>query len=413
MIRTNIFTSFIAMIVLAAVASAQIQPGGSGTFTTITFNKTDFDQSLQGAVGPNVMGYQYVLIKNGAIVSEKAGGKAHSWADGDLDMTTSTPSNIGSVAKFLSGTAMIHLMEKTDTWDAGQSLQQKLDRPFLSMVPNVWIMGSTPGVENITIRQLLQHRSGFDDAKPSNRNVLGFLKDADGFNPAQYNQREYSNINFVLNGYLIPMYAYPTFKDTLNAMAAMYGLDEEGTDAFVRQSAGISMHSIMKTRIWDNMTPKILPNCDGTSIANVAALGYSSKWDFNGEITSAIDNQGHCGGHGGYFLSSRGLANYLAHFSSTNLIVTSEGRNAMFNESMATNDRLVWSSSTSNNWLGTNFNMPNIVWSNGIAGGYRTVIIRLPQNYYLVLLTNSPDLSAGALYTAGVNAFIAGMDHNF
>jgi hypothetical protein len=41
------------------------------------------------------------------------------------------------------------------------------------------------------------------------------------------------------------------------------------------------------------------------------------------------------------------------------------------------------------------------------------VIVRLPQNYYLVLLTNSPDLSVNQLQAAGVNAFIAGMQHNF
>ena len=57
--------------------------------------------------------------------------------------------------------------------------------------------------------------------------------------------------------------------------------------------------------------------------------------------------------------------------------------------------------------------MPNVIWSNGIGGDYRAVIIRLPQNYYLVLLTNSPELSVSQLQSAGVNAFIAGMQHNF
>jgi len=85
----------------------------------------------------------------------------------------------------------------------------------------------------------------------------------------------------------------------------------------------------------------------------------------------------------------------------------------MYNESMATNDRLVWTAATPNRWLGDKFDMPNVIWSNGIAGGYRSVIVRLPQNYYLVLLTNSPDLSVGQLEAVGVNAFIAWMQHNF
>lgn len=412
----NVITSFIAMILLVSIASAQ-RPAQVGGMTTMNFNKSKFDQNLQNAVAPNVMGYQYVLIKNGQVVSEKAGGLAQSTTDGYLVMTTSTPSNLGSLGKFLSGTAMIGLMEKppaTSTWDTGASLQQKLNRPFTSIVPNVWKMGNKAGVENITIRQLLQHRSGFDDAKATNRNVLGFLKDADGFSPSQFNQREYSNINFVLNGYLLPMYSHSTMKDTLNTLVAQQNMSTTGADTYIRHLAGTAMHGLMKQRIWDKMSPKIAPNCDGTSLARTAALSYTSKSDnTRGEITSLMETQGHCGGHGGYFMSSRALAAYVAHFSASDLIVSSAGRDAMFKEGMNPNDRVVWSSSTANSWLGQKFGMPNVVWSNGIAGGYRSVIVRLPQNYYLVLLTNSPDLSVSQLEAAGVNAFIAGMQDNF
>ncbi|HEX6125408.1 MAG TPA: serine hydrolase domain-containing protein [Pyrinomonadaceae bacterium] len=411
----NFIKAVSAIILLVGAISAQVRPVGG--LTTMSFNKAGFDQSLQNAVGPNVIGYQYVLIKNGQVVSEKAGGVAQNAADGTLAMTTSTPTNIGSVAKFLSGTAMIGLMEKSAgpfVWDPGATLQQKLNRKFFTIVPSVWKTGAKAGVENITIRQLLQHRSGFDDAKANNRNVLGFLKDADGFQQSQFDQREYSNINFVLNGYLLPMYATSSFKDNLNNLVSQQNLNQTDGDAYVRQMAGTAMHNLMKSRIWDKMTPKIAPNCDGTSLSNTAAFGYTSKNDSaQGAISSIMDSQGHCGGHGGYFMSSRALAAYLAHFSASDLIVTSAGRNAMYNESMNPNDRLVWSSSTPNNWLGAKFKMPNVIWSNGIAGGYRSVILRLPQNYYLVLLTNSPDLSVSQLQAAGVNAFIAGMQHNF
>jgi hypothetical protein len=173
-------------------------------------------------------------------------------------------------------------------------------------------------------------------------------------------------------------------------------------------------HNLMKMRIWDQMSPKILPNCDGTRLRHVAALGYTSKNDpGKGEITSLLEQQGHCGGHGGYFVSARALAEYVAYFSSTDLIVTKAGRDAMYREGMNPNDRLVWTAATANSWIADKFGMSNVIWSNGIVGGYRSVIVRLPQNYYLVLLTNSPDLSAGQLEGAGVNAFIAGMQDNF
>ena len=410
--RTTLATA-VATLLVAGVARAQV------TTPHLRFNQKDFEKSLTDAVGPNVMGYQYVLIHDGQVVSQKAGGSAQTAADGDLAMTNSTPTNVGSLAKFLSGTAMLNAMEKPPagpgSWDYGLSLQEKLDRPFTTIVPEVWALGNTPGIENITLRQLLQHRSGFDDQKIGNRTVLGYLKDPDGFLLPQYDQREYANINFVLNGYLLPMYVAPSLQNSLNVTISANNLNQTDADAFVRDLCGNAMHAMMKSRIWDQMNPQILPDCDAANtLADTAAYGYASKNDAaNGWIMSLIDNQGHCGGHGGYYMSSRALAAYLAHFSATDLIVTSEGRNAMYNEPMATDDRLVWSSATPNAWLDEHFGMPNVLWSNGITGGYRAIVVRLPQNYYLVLLTNSPDLSASQLRSAGVNAFIAGMDDNF
>ena len=61
----------------------------------------------------------------------------------------------------------------------------------------------------------------------------------------------------------------------------------------------------------------------------------------------------------------------------------------------------------------THFQMSTIVSSNGVVDGTRAVLIRLPQNYYLVIFTNSEDLSATAIFNAGVAAFRAGMEHNF
>lgn len=56
-----------AVLVLGALSAsmvlAQVPRGPQGLQTkTITLNKSAFDQSLSSAVGPKVMGYQYVLI---------------------------------------------------------------------------------------------------------------------------------------------------------------------------------------------------------------------------------------------------------------------------------------------------------------------------------------------------------------
>jgi CubicO group peptidase (beta-lactamase class C family) len=415
----NFLSSVAAMVILASIATAQIGGGPGGVATpSITFNKQAFDQTMNVNLDGNVMGWQYVLIKKGQVVSEDAGGLAQNAADGNIPMTVNTPSNIGSVSKFLSGTAMLGLMQKPQTisqYDNGLTLNQKLNRKIATVMPNAWTNNMMFGVSNISFRQMLSHRTGFDTDKASNRNVLGYLKDADGFLLSQFDDREYANINYVLNGYLLNAYTTTSFKQSWNNAQSMYGWTDEQTDAMYRQAMGAGMHNLMKTRIWDKMTPKIYPNCDAANtLQNVAAYGYTSANDnAAGQITSSIDTQGHCGGHGGYYLSGRGLANYLAHFAATDLIVNQEARDLMHTDNMAPEDKLVWSFNRSSQYFGDNFGMPNVSWTNGVAGGWRTVVIKFPLDYYLVMITNSPDISADGLRGIGFQAFRDATEHNF
>ena len=418
---------FIATLILITLSfsmiTAQVPRGPQGMQAkTITLSKAAFDQSLSGALGPKVMGYQYVLIKDGQLVTEKAGGLAKTAKDGGpLNMTTRTPHNIGSLQKFVTGTALINMMEHPTKWSPGQNtnLRNRLDSPIWGQFPSLWvdlIPPSTvqcPQIRCIKYRQLLQHRAGFNDGKQSNRTVLGFLGDNDGFLASQYDKRQYSNINFVLTGYLLGIYERDYWKNELMAAAANY--PTQAADTYIRQQLGNRYDQILHERIFDRMTPKINPGCDAANkLTATAAYGYQSKTDNNkGSISSQIDKKGHCTGEGGYYWSARDFANYVAHFSASNLIVSEAARDTMFTEGMPKDDRLVWTAANSDDWMKTNFKMPLIVWSNGIVEGSRTVLIRLPQNHYLILFTNSEDMSAGDLYNAGVAAFKAGMEHNF
>ena len=419
---------FIATLILTSLsisfASAQVPRGPQGMAAkTITLDKAAFDQSLSSAVGPKVMGYQYVLIKDGRIVTEKAGGLAQSAKDGGpLNMTTRTPLNIGSLQKFVTGTALLNLMEHPTKWSPGQnkSLRNQLDMAIWGQFPSLWV-GLIPGptvqcpqIRCIKYRQLLQHRSGFNNDKQANRTVLGFLGDGDGFLASQYDKRQYSNINFVLTGYLLPGYERNYFLNEIMANAVKYP-NTSSADQYVRDQLGQRYDQILHERIFDRMTPKINPTCNGANtVAATAAYGYQSKTDAKpGIITSQIEKKGHCSGEGGYYWSARDFANYVAHFSASNLIVSGEARDTMFTEGMPNDDRVIWTSATAESWMGSHFQMPVIVSSNGIVEGSRTVLIRLPQNHYLILFTNSEDMSTGDLYNAGVAAFKAGMEHNF
>jgi CubicO group peptidase (beta-lactamase class C family) len=425
--RLKKFTaSLLLLVVCSPWISAQVPRGPQDMQTkTITLNKATFDQSLKNAVGPKVMGYQYVLIKDGRLVTEGAGGLARTSADGSpMMMTVKTPINLGSLQKFITGTALLNMMEHPTNWSPGKnySLRNRLDMPIWGQFPSLWVdlIPSSnvpcPQIRCIKYRQLLQHRTGFNDLKQpdASRNVLGFLGDNDGFLASQYDKRQYSNINFVLAGYLLPVYEKTHFANEIMANAVQY-TNLTQADDYVRNQLGKRFDQILNERIFSKMNPKINPSCDATNeLKNTVAYGYATKTDTNpGVISSQIEKKGHCTGEGGYYMSARDFANYAAHFSASNLIVSQEGRDAMFKEGMPFNDRLVWSSANSDDWMETHFKMPVIVWSNGIPKNGRTVLIRLPQNHYLILFTNSNEMTVNDLYDAGVAAFKDGMEHNF
>jgi CubicO group peptidase (beta-lactamase class C family) len=78
--------------------------------------------------------------------------------------------------------------------DKDKPLQFRLNRKISTLFPDVWSNTMMKGVENISFRQLLQHRSGFDDDFKGDRTVMGFIHA--GFSQSQFDVREYSNINF-------------------------------------------------------------------------------------------------------------------------------------------------------------------------------------------------------------------------
>lgn len=391
---------------------------------TKTFKKDVFDAAMLRMIKPNVMGYQYVLIKDGKFVTEGAGGKARIGTDGNLDMTTSTPQNIGSLTKFLSGTAMINLFEKpaakADSEYKKNNLQANLDRRIWGEFPKLWL-DLIPGPfekgvtqRRITFRQLLQHRSGFDEDWKDQKNLNTFaLQLEKQFNPALYDHRKYTNMNFTLGGYLLPLIEYHNLNYDLDISAGK--LNATDGEKLVRDRLGNRMDALMRERIWNKISPKVNISCDAkNTMKNTAAYDYPNKdAKGGGVIFSALEAYGHCVGVGAYYISARDFANYVAHFSQTDLIVTKAGRDAMYQEGMKADDRLVWTAATADGWINTNFNKSAVAWSNGIAGGNRTVLLQLPDNYYLILFTTSPELSVGNLFNTGLFAFKEGMKHNF
>ena len=117
------------------------------------------------------------------------------------------------------------------------------------------------------------------------------------------------------------------------------------------------------------------------SIANDFTKGeaYSSKTD---NITKA------CHAAGGWYVSSRELAAYVANFSATKTIVSAETRDLMFDGNQP-DQRILWSNARGGTLLKSKLKWNSSPYMGGDHGGAHGTIVMLPNGYYAVGIINS------------------------
>lgn len=397
--------------------------GASADATQITgkappsFDKSAFEQSAHEALKGKVMGYSFLIMKDGKLVTEGAGGRARNRADGFKLMTTSTPQNLGSLFKFISGVTMLHILEKPPAGSAGGqgSFASRLDAPVSLLYPQIWQNAiETPAISTITFRQLLQHKSGFRDCSGGVMGCFGAP-----FDPSLNGKRDYQNLNFTLTGYLIGVYTKPEILTNTNNMANSIPVAEK--DRVFQLAAGLQMNNFIREKVFPLATGKISASCDAANeYKKTGAYGYKSATDKGkGIITSRMAEGKPCIGAGGYWMSIRDFANFAAHALHSNKILSASTRKMLYNDQMAsTDERMVWSSRTTDDWIKEKFGMNYIIWSGGdqnYGGGQsmETSIVRLPLGYEVLVFANSNDLGSGPLARIGIEAFKAGMAGNF
>lgn len=205
--------------------------------------KSAFDFSVHQALQGKVMGYSFLLMKDGQVVSEGAGGSARNVADGVKPMTTRTPQNLGSLFKFITGMSMLHVLERPPAGSAGgkNTFQARLNAPAALLYPQIWQDAiKTPAIRTITIRQLLQHKSGF-------RNCKGGVIDCFGqsFDPKLMGVWNYENVNFELTGYLLAVYTKPGLLQAINGVPNSMSLADRDNNFQI--AAGQQMDSFLRS----------------------------------------------------------------------------------------------------------------------------------------------------------------------
>lgn len=380
-----------------------------------TLDREALEQSLHAALAPNVMGYTFLLMKDGRLVSEGAGGLARNAADGEMKMTTRTPQNMGSLFKFITGVTVLHLLDRAPAGSAGgnNSFETRLGAQVTLLYPQLWNSAiKWPTIRGITFRHLLQHRSGF---RACNTPLGCFGK---RYNNSLFGVRDYENINFQLLGFLIPLYTNPELIPALNAVTKT--VSEAEGDNHIQMVLSDRMDRFITQKMFPLAPGRISASCDAANeYKATGAYGYISKSDTEkGIITSRKAGGKPCVGSGGYWMSIRDFGAFAAAALHSDRMLSEQARLEMYRTGMAADDRLVWSSTQSDSWIADNFNMSTIILSNGAqpyegGQGFSTVLLRLPLNYELMVFVNSKGMDANELSIAGRKAFRAGMEANF
>jgi CubicO group peptidase (beta-lactamase class C family) len=114
------------------------------------FDLDQFEQNLRDHFVDNAVGFGYAINQDGVTVRHDGWGDARKPGDGQVDFTEDTQMTIASVAKTITATSILKILQDTPGVGVNSFIS-----PYL---PSDWVQG--PNINTITFRDLLTHQSG-------------------------------------------------------------------------------------------------------------------------------------------------------------------------------------------------------------------------------------------------------------
>lgn len=402
---------------------------------TLKFDKEKFIAKVKenqlGAPIP-LGGYAAVIIKDGRIVAETAGGLAIRSDGNGINnalMTTSTPSDIGSDFKMISFISLLSVFEKRAAQNPTLTVEKQLNGPILPYLPKGWrafvnappddnaaAAQATARIAKTTFAQLMSHKSGF-------RSVVNKTSPFDyldkGIQQADIGVRSYSNFNATVLTYLWPRLMDPAKADQIEKQIEAGKVANNNHEVYGKLY-GDFFENWMQKNVFDVIRPAIRPSCDPAvdypkrTPAVVFARYYENPLGGdNPRYWSEKDKNHGCHAQGGYYLSMRELAAFMANYQATNTLVSEKVRKMMYDDSTAaTRDAsLGWAGFLSSPFATKNFGVNAIPWHAGGNLGF-TAIVQLPDGYIAVGTINGPG-NVGTIANTLKDAWVQAMLANF
>ncbi|MBC7932859.1 MAG: serine hydrolase [Rubrivivax sp.] len=437
--------SLISLLVLfglllnAGGALAQLGGGQQLGDKTLKFDKEKFIAKVKETqLGAGILdGYAAVIInKDGNIVAEAAGGMAIR-GDGkgykDALMTTSTPNDIGSDFKMLSFITLLSHFEKRAAKNPANTVEKQLNESILPYLPKAWrawvvappdkdsaAAQATARIAKTTFAQLMSHKSGFRPLSlPKGTPTSPFNYIDVGIQQANIGVRSYSNFNASVLTYLWPRLMDPARADQIEAQIAGGKVANNNHEVYGKLY-GDFFENWMQKNVFDVIQPGIRPSCDPAvdfpkrnPSVTFARYYETPLGAVNPQYWSEKDKNYGCHAQGGYYLSMRQLAAFMANYQASSVLVSDKVRKMMYDDSTGTTQdaRLGWSNTMASAFATKNFGVNRIPWHGGDAFGH-TAIVQLPGGFIAVGTINGVG-SGGTIAQGLKDAWGVAVQSNF
>lgn len=269
------------------------------------FSVEKFAENLKDEVGKQAIGWAYVINMSGNLAKAEAFGYARAPVDGDVKFKLSKKINVASITKFLTAIAVMQLLDRRNL-----SIDAKIG-PWL---PQAW--DNDNGVNLLTFKDLLRHRSGLNSKNSDFENTLCFdcLKDVINQGVVKPKEYEYLNANFALFRIIIP-----------NLWRGLPGAP------FIPELNADKSEEMYLRYMQEEVFSKIgLGDIDCRGESRTTATLYYNKNDLaNNRKGQAYSDWSHISGGGGYYMTPVEIAAVLAYYEHTDVLVTEESRELM------------------------------------------------------------------------------------
>ncbi len=360
-LKAHKFIYLLALIIAGFLSSCGEEGINNIQSNEPVFNMDKFEQNLKASLNGTTVGYVYAINLNGQLNRSGDSGFARTTIDGQIMQSASKRMNIASITKTITAVAVLQLLERRGL---------TIDSLIAPWLPPDWVLG--PGVNSLTFKSLLTHRTGFNTANTNFNSTLSFTALRDSVQTGCINPQThlYMNMNYALFRVIIP-----ALWKGLPGAPGIGEINASSATFFYRLYVQQEIFNKIGVMNADCVSPSAeQPTLFYTNAASTPGVDYGD-W-------SMI-----CGG-GGYYLSAIDLANFLANIRYNSNILSPANGDIMRNNYIgwSENGTLIGAHGEYFNHGGS-INSSDPTGTN--LGNMRGLIVQFPNNVDLALMVNS------------------------